>query len=376
MTSENARVNWFERNPRKTKTIICLFSLAFLELLVRLIVAAGLLPLRYYPVTHDPQFWAYTDESVGMWKVPDTQFKHESSCFSVIYESNNMGARDIERNSSADGKHRTLVLGDSFVEGWGVSAEQRFSNLLEQRTGDEHMNFGASGGFGTIKEWLLYEKWGGVYEHSEVMLFVLPYNDFDDNNPKSYSSDLYRPYLRDGQNGPEVYYPVEFDSRDTERRSTGKVIRNRIYMGSHLINILISGIKAIDINKEVRIPVSRYLSYTEAELETMLYTLRQIRDLAGDRPFSIFLIPRGYDIEMAAEREQPAPLVLAMQQFADANENTWFTDLLPVFAADAKTHQRTAADYTLGCDGHWSGLGHDIAANAVLDASRTRAGQQ
>src|SRR3974390_803758 len=88
-------------------------------------------------------FWHDSDSVFGIWHYPNGTFFHQGACFSVVYHTNSYGARDIERSRHSV-QPRTVVLGDSFVEGYDSSDAQRLTNLLEQKTGREHLNFGTS----------------------------------------------------------------------------------------------------------------------------------------------------------------------------------------------------------------------------------------
>ena len=50
----------------------------------------------------------------------------------MTYNSNSYGMRDIEREKEGSGR-RFVVIGDSFVEGFGVSSDNRFTNKLEEK---------------------------------------------------------------------------------------------------------------------------------------------------------------------------------------------------------------------------------------------------
>src|SRR5277367_3641662 len=96
-------------------------------------------------------YWADINPSFGVWHRPNSHFVHEGGCFTVEYDTNSYGARDSERalHSSAP---RTIVLGDSFVEGLGVPVQDRLSNILEKDTGREHLNFGTQGRVSAIAQ--------------------------------------------------------------------------------------------------------------------------------------------------------------------------------------------------------------------------------
>src|SRR5215813_10761796 len=92
---------------------------------------------------------------------------------------NSLGMRDRERTSArVAGTHRILVLGDSFVYGAGVEAEQRFTERLEREMGPdvELLNSGV-GGWGTDQEYLFFVTRGLALRPDVVVLGVCLQND-------------------------------------------------------------------------------------------------------------------------------------------------------------------------------------------------------
>ena len=121
--------NWFEAHPRSARWLGRPGCLLFLEGITRLLVGAGLLPYRTYPTTRVPQYWAYVDPVVGVWRYPNTTFRQNEKCLDVTYQSNSAGARDPERELHSDAERRFVVLGDSFIEGYGLAAGDGVTNL-------------------------------------------------------------------------------------------------------------------------------------------------------------------------------------------------------------------------------------------------------
>jgi hypothetical protein len=366
----NPTEKWFKTNPRRAAVLVAFICILFLEIITRTFVAMGLLSISLdYPTSREPQYWAYVDSGVGMWKQPNAEFRHISACFDVTYKSNSLGARDRERETSSSDP-RVLVLGDSMVEGWGVSDQNRFTNILETRTGVPHLNFGAAGRFGNIQEWLLYEKFGKDFAHTSVMLFILPANDFDDNNPNNFSPDDYRPFLRKQDDSYAVYYPVEFDQRDTHSRSYTRLAKNWLHLNFYLLNVLRNGLDSMRELPEgsAGLPKSRYYEFSDEELSILFFSIDRLRVAAGKRPLHIFTIGGNSDFLAIQEIGGEPPIANALRQHIEQMPNTFYTDLAPLFVADMNMNQRSSTDYTLGCDGHWGQLGNEFVANAVLEA--------
>ena len=104
----------------------------------------------------------------GIWHRPNSRYLHQGGCFSVEYTTNSYGARDVERSLHST-QPRTIMLGDSFIEGYCQSNKARLSNLLEKRTGREHLNFGASGGFSPLQYALVYRTMAANFDHKSCV---------------------------------------------------------------------------------------------------------------------------------------------------------------------------------------------------------------
>jgi hypothetical protein len=303
-----------------------------------------------------------------MWKHPRATFRHANACFDVTYTSNSFGARDLERSFESPASRRVIVLGDSFIEGWGIVDEERLTNRLETQTGFEHLNFGASGDFSVVQEWLLYEAYANKYDHSDVFLFILPFNDFRDNHPDQFRSDLYRPFLiRQGEEF-EVMYPINFEDRETLHRNVFSMMQNAFDNHVYLSNVLRQGfglLSTVHASRTSADTESFYDSFSTEDLDALLHSLNRISEIAGDRNFYIFTIPVDKDLDYAKRSGTNFALTKALRRFADDRENTEFHDLTSAFVQYAEEHGIAPADFTLGCDIHWNGLGNRVAADAV-----------
>jgi len=92
---------------------------------------------------------------------------------------NRWGSRGTEVPLEKSGKRRIVVLGDSFVWGFGVEDAQIFTELLAHDTGDEVVNLGISG-YGTDQELLMWRHLGIQFGPDVVLLVVTPYTDVYD----------------------------------------------------------------------------------------------------------------------------------------------------------------------------------------------------
>ncbi|MDH4023563.1 MAG: SGNH/GDSL hydrolase family protein [Gammaproteobacteria bacterium] len=357
--------NWFEANPRKARWLIAILCLGFLEGMTRILVGLDLLPYREYPTSRVPRYWAYVDPVVGIWRYPNTTLLQQEYCLDAKLQSNAEGARDIDRQKHSAAARRFVVLGDSFIEGYGVNAEDRVTNLLEARTGIEFLNFATSGGFGTIQEWLLYQSRVLQYEHTDVILFILPANDFEDNDPDEFSASVYRPFLRPEGDGYEVYYTVPWERRYTDSRAMSTVIKNRFDNALYLANVLRWATRELKggLSKQrFRTEDGDYDNHSPEDLRIMLYALDQLIRAAGERRVWLLTVPTARDFA-AARRGEEFRLDEELGAFAARYPNVSFRDLLPDFLNDAAAHDREFTNYLLECDNHWGALGNQVVAD-------------
>lgn len=344
--------------------LLCILGLA--EAGTRALAYYGRVAYRVYQTGDQPDFWGDIDPHFGVWHYPDATYVHRSPCFTVRYTSNSYGARDRERSPAMMGTERAVVLGDSFVEGWGVSRDERVTDRLEEATGIEHLNFGTAGGFGSIQEWQLYEHLASRFEHSRVLLFLLPDNDFLDNRPPAAGSPRYRPCLRRHDGEFELYYPTEF--RPTKRTETFPLIkrlRRGLYNSVYLLNVFR---QLGEDRPEAVADFVPYDDFTEEDGEILLYSYRRIAELAAPRPLSVFIIPRHRDIAAYRRGELDFKVVRLLEAFAADQPGVQVVDLLPEIVSYADRGGISTDALFLPCDGHWSKKGHRLVADIVQRA--------
>ncbi|MGB3468422.1 MAG: SGNH/GDSL hydrolase family protein [Cyclobacteriaceae bacterium] len=157
-------------------SILC--SLGILEIALRILFSSNQSFLvdahRDVPFITKNPYWK-------VWHYTDATCNHNSTCFDATYHTNALGLKGPELRDSS--KYRIALIGDSYVEGYGKSNHQIFPHFLDSLTGEEVeiLNFGTSGGFGTVNEVALYENFARHFKPDLVILFYLNYNDVHDN---------------------------------------------------------------------------------------------------------------------------------------------------------------------------------------------------
>lgn len=359
---------WFEQNPWKARLLVLLLCVAFVEGLTRSLVYAGLLPYVQYPTTRDAQPWTALDPDIGPWKQPNAVARASSWCFDVEISTNSVGARDRERRVAGTRQPRFVVLGDSYVEGVGMAPEQRFTGLLEHRTGLEFMNFGALG-IGTVQEWMVYRSKAMAFEHSDVLLFLFPQNDFSDNDVTRRGGDVWLPFVRPVESGWELYYEGNRDWPSGPVRAQSRVIKNTIDNHVFFLNVLRGASRTVRYGMQIRATgFSDYDNYSPADFAVVRYVLEQLVADAGGRPVHVFLVPSLTDLANAMEFGVDFRLVRELRAVASAVPNLRVTDLSSSFLADARQRAGRLRDYVHDCDLHWNARGHEVVAAAVAAA--------
>ena len=131
----------------------------------------------FYPECRDhvlPSGLYETDNYLGWKLAEDKSGNHHSKYFDVNYRTNSLGFRDKERLLQKDqNKFRILLYGDSQVFGWGIPAEDRFSNLLEKSLSNVEIWNLAIPAYGLDQQVLLYQK--DAVDANVVIFYVSEY---------------------------------------------------------------------------------------------------------------------------------------------------------------------------------------------------------
>lgn len=310
-------------------------------------------------------FWVDRDSSFGVWHEPHSTYRHTRSCFTVDYRANDYGARDRERQRTAP-TPRTVVLGDSFIEGYGVREVDRLSNRLEQSTGIEHLNFGTSGNFGPLQYRLLYETLASKFSHDRVIVGLLPRNDFSDDYGKA-GKDVtrYRPYYR--KTGPswEIVYTGRKPGGAVQIHVGKGILREftHIYHVARAVRDMIVH-QYTDVANGKRLAPSKFHHYTERELEVLYLSLDAIREQARklNADVVVVLIPAVEDF-FEFDPARGSPLGEELGRWARRSQAS-VVDLLPLMY---RSDWSEIVPYFLTCDRHWSPHGNAVAARIVME---------
>jgi hypothetical protein len=148
------------------------------------------------------------DAELGWFPIPNSVAQFQGSrIFNVAH--NSLGLRDVEfepksiepKSMEAKSRPTVLFIGDSFVWGYDVEAQDRFTELLRKDLpGVRIVNAGIPG-YGTGQEYLLLQRLWDTIKPDVVVLVVCTGNDRDDNSSNRTSNGYFRPYLEQNADG-------------------------------------------------------------------------------------------------------------------------------------------------------------------------------
>lgn len=331
-------------------------------------------------------------EPWGTWGKPNTTSHLAFECFNVSYRFNDIGARDRDRSPSGSG--RWIMLGDSFVEGYGVEEDARLSNLLEQSSGHEILNFGMSGNFGPLQYLILYRELARKYEHDGIIVGFLPDNDFRDNDQVRWASKSreshwlrHRPYytLSEDRKSLSVQFGVFGNSvpsqnLDKQPRLPSSSIAGKISNGfSDFLQLAsekaghASSLFALYRMVKWRLTTSvknedgeagrssSYFTTDEKDIAAARIIFHDLAEAAAGKRKLMLVFPRNWDIEEQRRKNaQGSPEFLAMLD--DFTREGWdVKDLSQVPGI------KNLSNLSLDCDEHWNPAAHKAAADFLID---------
>ncbi len=138
------------------------------------------------------------DAELGWLPIPNTVATFAGTR-TISIQHNSLGLRDIEHERTE--RPTVMFVGDSFVWGYDVEADERFTELLRAELRDIAIVNAGVKGYGTDQQYLLLKRiWSGVRPDLVVLMFCVA-NDRDDNDSNRRYGGYYKPYLTQGADG-------------------------------------------------------------------------------------------------------------------------------------------------------------------------------
>jgi len=317
------------------------------------------------------------DPLLGWRKTPGARVRYHRREYSVEVAINDKGLRDVERPYEPPaGATRILALGDSFVEGYTVAADETVTSRLTRELTEpgcpvEVINAGTAA-YSTDQELLFFRSEGIRYQPEIVLLFFF-YNDIIHNEHRY-------PLPRASPPPPSGEATEESDS------ALVGFIRDRLYRGAPDLHDRLAklGLWAPIQERGARLELRVFETRTIPDLEeawsktaAILRTLRDDVQASGARLLVAYvpsrmevhddswrLTQRLYGFEPAGwDRRRVAERLLALGR----SDGFPVLDLTtPLRDVDRGLAGRPYFDE----DGHWNAIGHRAAAQAIADRLR------
>lgn len=360
------------------KRILGISVLTYLaaELVCFVFIKTGYLPapLPAFFTKHEdtlvfPSAVADINEHWGVWHLP-YPLRVPYGCLTLENTPNSYGARDRERPRLSNDTARCIVLGDSYMEGFGIPVEKRASNLLEDSTGIGFLNF-ACADMGSTQEYLVYKHLASEFIHNAVLVGILPGNDFLNDNvgfDRGQTPMRYKPYWKGSFPDMTIFYHTDslqhsqlrYEAYRAYKKGLKYKLRYFLENTTCWFNVVYfisqkKGASDLVRGKTIAGEVySGYYHYSAEDLERLKQSLYRIKQVAGHRRVIAFTIPVATDfVRFNQENKQP-PLTGDLVDFCNAS-GIEYHDLLTAASAEDLDHFR---QFYFDCDMHLNEQGN------------------
>lgn len=356
-----------------------LLTLGLLELVLRFIWVLPFTAKGAYLCRDEVADHAHYAYGVGRMKTDE---------FSVVLRMNNIGMRDDDIVlPKPAGTRRVLVLGDSFMEGWGVERGAMFTDRLEAELAGlypgERIEVVAAGvaSWSPLCEWA-WLKHRGLALEPDAVLMALDATDLAGDS--FYAHRL----VRDDQGRPDFIRPG--DCRFAVPWAVHNVLARWSYIYRYVDRWLTKKFPVTEwdygfwsdaddvwagIRSESELPEPKYESYWTIPREVFRVTNDELN--RRGIPWLLFMYPTGVETDSSCwatgrGTARFGPGMMPPRRFdylarATAQDSIPYFSLLPAFQADTEP-----ARLFFPYDGHWSPEGHALAARTVAAELKSR----
>lgn len=329
------------------------------------------------------------DPALGISLIPNKHVIHQRGCFNGEVLINRWGMRDRDRSLEKNGNEfRIALIGDSVVEGVHVKPDEvmniRMEKILEAK-GYNHvevMNFSVEG-IGTTQELLMYQERVRRF-HPDLVVLAFVENDIMNNSstlqPQAYGIHTwYAPYYDLGPNGELVFRPVESRSFSGLRSylEQHSLLTYYLERAWFRVNIPLHKWHGIYVMwGAFGDPLDPDWQQAWAVTEKVMTKFRNAVEADGAR-FLVVRPPGFYDVDpdwrdRFIQYEGRIPTEFNVAKFderllAIGERNHISIKLLaPYFRTYRDTHNLRWPYFALTCDPHYSALGHEVTAQAIV----------
>lgn len=309
------------------------------------------------------------DKHIGKWHVPNVKKRHTKACFDVLYETNSYGALDREHEKKSD-KKRVVVLGDSYMVGWGLDYKERMSTLLEEATGVKHLNF-ACAGHDPVQYLQVYKTRAKEFDHEAVIIGLFPDNDLTTAHNPPEPGELYdHPFYSGHYPDYKLHLPnklVDLNNRMDVLYSNAKRFRLKSFLKTftYTYNAIIYVEQLIKARRAAgngpRQIQSIYYDYAQKQIDLLRFILESMSEEAKGKKVLLFTIPRARDMEKYLETGEAPPFPREIEKIC-SDVGFDYLDLMPGLLEMDQDWEKLI----FPCDMHLSAFGNEAATGILL----------
>lgn len=361
--------------PRRSTALRLAFSLALTLALIEFL-------LRFFwmlPVTAKGAYLC-RDKYADHMHYPYGIGRLKTKEFDVVLRMNNIGMRDDNVGPKIPGRKRLLVIGDSFMEGWGCERGDIFTDRLEaelkMRGHDVEVVAAGVSSWAALTE-LAWLRHGGFDLQPDAVLL-----SFDATDPAGDSFYAHR-LVRDAQGRPDYIRPgaQRFDVPEPLH----DFLAAHSYIYRYVDRIITKSLPVTrwdygfwsdsddvwaPLRNDSELPEPKYESYWTHTREA----IRTMKGLCAERgiPFLLMQYPAGVETDTSCWAEGRstanfAPGLVAPRRFAYMKRIT-DEDAVPYFSLlEAFQGAPNPSRLFFPYDGHWSRDGHALAAETLAE---------
>jgi len=281
------------------------------------------------------------------------------SCFNVSYKSNKVGARDDSFDNNKD--NDIILIGDSFAEGYGVDLENTSQRYIEKLTNRNVLNFGVAKNFGPVQYSILYDEMAKKFKHKTLIIYLLPDNDFEDNDYTYWNdSKRFRPYYKSSNKTIyETFIPKDaIKNYMSETKKVKSFFKNYFWTSNMLSNINYN-YKLYISKKTSSINFSGYFDSSLEQQKAVIYFLDKMIN-SSTANVILVSIPRINDLKRLSKGSKVSDLYWNnyYTNMDTSNNNFKFIDLI-------KHMPDNPEEIYLKCEGHWNAYGNKWVAKII-----------
>lgn len=357
-----------QRDPRLSLALAAIglglaFVLLALELALRLLPVCTLLPSL--AVNEANPALRYEPNQDGVWS------QGAAMRYAVRYRVNNFGFVNDQNYRTADPRPLVAVIGDSFVEALMVPPEETFHALLAQQLSGRARVYSFSRSGVALSQYLAYADWARQLFHPHRLIINVVGNDFDESFTRY-------------KDGPGLYSFPESTAGGPAltRKDYAPGPLSHLAQHSHLMMYLLANLHAHLLPQTIARLFhpprpEEYAENTrrEADADRMAHGdlaltlfLKLLPELSGLPREHILLVVDGNrsDIYTKPPAGTPRSYAQTMLEALAQRARALGFPVVELEQAFAQDYARRHLPFEVPGDGHWSGLGHKVVADAIL----------